>query len=110
MGLLHKIQLGEAHPGYEQLFPRIPQSSPTVITRRAAMRHKRQFLEVWGHSYYLNHSIFGAARVYNVLPEHVVSAESVKVFQSRLSKDAKHQCEIGKEDYKWMYCCRRRSL
>ena len=116
LGLLHKVQLGEAHPDFEQLFPKIAEFTPAARTRTAARRHGRQFQEFTGNSYYFNHSVFGAVRIYNLLPAYAVYAknkigeESVQAFQTALTKDAKFKCKLGGEDWVSMYCCRRRSF
>ena len=110
MGLLHKIQLGLAHPDFENLLPREHDSIDRAPTRHAARRHGRQFKEFWGNSSYFNHSIFGAVRVYNVLPTYAVSAKSVHDFQHLLTKDARFQCQLGNASWIRMYCCRARSF
>ena len=101
LGLLHKIQLGEAHPDFNSLFPK--ESAQYFPTRHAAKRHGRQFREIAGNSYYFNQSIFSATKIYNVLPEYVVYAESVQVFQSLLTKDAKFACRTNRPEWSRMY-------
>ena len=105
LGFLHKIQLGEAHPDFDALFPRDTgwTRSPSVTTRLGARRHGRQFTEYSGNSYYFNQSVFGATKVYNVLPEYVVATTSVEAFQSVLTKDARIACQIGRRDWITMY-------
>ncbi len=114
LGLLHKIQLGEAHPDFERLFPKYSDFQPAARTRTAARRHGRQFQEFTGNSYYFNHSMFGAIRIYNLLPAYAVYAKNkdgmdcVHAFQSVLTKDARFKCKLGGVDWISMYCCRKR--
>ena len=77
-GLLHKIKLGGVHPDFGNL---LAQKVCCFIpnTRHGSRRHGRQFEVVSGNSFYFNNSLFGTARIYNVLPEHIVSANNVSV-------------------------------
>ena len=92
LGLLHKIQLGEAHHGFAALLPRAVHT-PVMATKHAAKRHGRQFHEVWGNTDYFNRSIFSATRIDNILPEYFVYSPSVSSFQTLLTKDAKFACQ-----------------
>ena len=91
LGLLHKIQLGEAHDDFSSLLPRAVHT-PVIATKHASKRHGRQFHEVWGSTDYFNRSIFSATRIYNTLPEYIVYSPSVNSFQKALTKDAKFAC------------------
>ena len=102
LGLLHKIQLGEAHSDFDGLFPKAIEPYPTH-TRHGARRHGRQFREISGSSYYFNQSLFGLTKVYNVLPEYAVSCQTVASFQTALTKDAKFACQAGKREWMSMY-------
>ena len=102
LGLLHKIQLGEAHSDFDGLFPKAIETYPTH-TRHGARRHGRQFSEISGSSYYFNQSLFGLTKVYNVLPEYAVSCQTVASFQTALTKDAKFACQAGKREWMSMY-------
>ena len=106
LGLLHRVQLGEVHPDFQNLFPR--DSRPRAATRHTARRHGKQFQEIRGNSHYFNHSVFGATRIYNVLPAYAVKAGDVGSFQSLLTKDARFQCKVGSASWIRMYCCRAR--
>jgi len=108
LGLLHRVQLGEVHPDFQNLFPR--ENRPQVATRHAARRHGKQFQEISGSSHYFNHSVFGATKVYNVMPTYAVNVGDVGSFQSMLTKDARFQCKIGATNWIRMYCCRARSF
>ena len=105
LGLLHRVQLGEAHADFGRMFEFDVHERP-VFTRHNARRHSRQFREVWGSTDYFNRSIFAATRVYNVLPADVVEGKSVKVFQSALTKLARTACEEGSAQWSSMFCVR----
>ena len=81
LGFLHKINLDKCHPAFRELFPANPHTAP-YATKKAARRHGKQFAERFGGTDYFNHSLFAMTRVYNVLPENIVAARSVKVFQT----------------------------
>ena len=102
LGLLHRIQLGEAHNDFRTLFA-ADVHQHTAHTRRNVRRHNRQFHEIWGKTDYFNRSVFSAVRVYNVLPEYVVKANTVQAFQSLLTKDAKFACRSGLASWVGMY-------
>jgi len=105
LGLLHRIQLGEAHDDFATLFqPEVHQRA--VHTRHNARRHRRQFRETWGNTDYFNRSIFSAVRVYNVLPEHVVEAKTVQILQSLLTKQARIACRAGQANWDRIYSSR----
>ena len=105
LGLLHKIQLGEAHadfdwafPDFDGLFPKAIESGPTH-TRHGARRHGRQFKAISGNSSYFNQFLFGMTKVYDVLPEYAVSSPTVASFQFAPTKDARFACQSDKRDW-----------
>ena len=102
LGFLHRIQLGEVHEDFAKLFPTEVHGHATN-SRHNKRRHGRQFREIWGNTDYFNRSVFSAVRVYNVLPEYVVTANSVQAFQSLLTKDAKFCCRVGRAKWERMY-------
>ena len=102
LGLLHKIQLGEAHPDFNGFFQQRVDAAP-VATRHGSRRHGRQFAEIHGNRYYFNQSLFGLTKVYNVLPEYVVAGACVSASQSALTKDARIACQTGRPDWITMY-------
>ena len=105
LGLLHKIQLGDAHLDFGNLFAR--QTCEFIAnTRHGRRRHGKQLEEMTGNSLFFRRSLFGAVRVYNVLPEYVVNASSVSTFQQLLTKDARSRCQQGGAVWKNVYCCR----
>ena len=105
LGLLHKFQLGEAHPDFEKLFvKRVEQID--FRTRYSARRHTKQIHEVTGNSFYFNHSLFGVVRVYNVLSQGAVDMLTVSAFQKVLTEHARHKCRIGDLFWSNIYCRR----
>ena len=103
LGMLHRIQLGEAHEDFSKLLE--PDHRVRTITaRHDARRHQRQFREVWGRTDYFNRSIFSAVRVCNVLPADTVEAKTVKMFQSVLTKQARIACDAMQASWDRMYC------
>ena len=103
MGLLHKIQLGEAHADFFLLFQQDVYER-AAFTRHNARRHRRQFRETWGNTDYYNRSIFSAVRVYNVLSADTVEAKCVKSFQTLLTKQARIACEANQLGWDRMFC------
>ena len=102
LGLLHKVQLGEAHPDFDSIFPKLVDAQP-ANTRRSLKRHGRQLHEQYGATDYFNRSVFAAVRVYNILPSYVANASAVTDFQSMLTKDAKHACRTGARNWQNLY-------
>ena len=66
LGLLHKIQLGEAHPDFGFLFARNQIWSFVSITRHGGRRDGKQFEEIAGGSYYFNYALICAVRMCNI--------------------------------------------
>ena len=106
LGLLHKIQLGEAHPDFGNLLAR-KIGSFTAHTRHGSKRHNKQFNEEAGDNLYFKHSLFGFARVYNILPMHIVNTNSVSASQRLLKQEAKIRCSNGNGTLINLYCCRK---
>ena len=92
LGLLHKIQLGEAHADFDGIFPKAMEAAPAQ-TRHGARRHGRKFIKITGNNYYFNQFLFGMTKVYNVFLEFVVSRPTVATFQSSYAKDARIACQ-----------------
>ena len=104
LGLLHKIKLGLCHSDFRDVF--LFDDVPRRTTRHNARRHAWQFKEEDGKTLYFNHSIFGAVKVYNVLPKHTVRSNSVKSLQRLLTREAKFQCQNNNLNWKKNYSCR----
>ena len=82
LGILHRSAIGEGPPALQQFFTMDVRVPPP----RAPRRHCRHMMDPCGLRWpdYAFHSALGAVRVYNILPDYIVSARSVKAFQSRL--------------------------
>ena len=105
LGLLHKIQLGVAHPDFSKLFAR-KVGSFIGSTRHGMQRHGKQFEEIAGNRSSFNNSLFGAVHVYNILPNHIVTNNTVSAFQRLLTQAALSKCKNGIESWRNLYCCR----
>ena len=103
LGLLHKCQLGLAHPWLMSLFP--PATVEPSGTRYSDKRHDRQILERCKGKFLemTRNSLFGLVRVYNFLPRHVVHCDTVKKFQKELTKMAKESCRSGSDRWTIMF-------
>ena len=91
LGLLHKCALGTAHSRLRKPFPRVPTPQPIHNTRHSKRRHTHQLKEHCTNNFLevMRQSIFGLVRVYNFLPQQVIDAPSVTVFQRTLTSLAK---------------------
>ena len=100
LGLLHKINLGKAHPDFNDLFPRAPPTHHHV-TRLSQRRHDRQLRELCNgkQTDQLNHSIFALVRVYNLLPQAIIDAQTVTHFQVLLTRTAKNYAANNDNNY-----------
>ena len=110
LGLLHKCNLGNAHPRLQELFPRAPPKEAAYYsTRHSERRHSKQLLErCTGRFLELTRrSAFGLVRVYNFLPEDTVNAETVTGFQSALTELARAACGKGHDDWEKLFSPRR---
>jgi len=102
LSLVHKCVLGVAHQKLCNLFPLDSSEPHRFCTRLASKRHDRQVVDRCNgsHSTLLANSIFGCARVYNLLPQAVVDAKSVSTFQSALTNYSRSLCKQG--DPTWL--------
>jgi len=97
LGLLHKCNLGLAHPGLQALFYRDPNPRqrdnrifPPLHDRRLWDEHCFTRMPSLYHK-----SIFAQIRVYNLLSQVVVSHDNVKDFQSALTSIVRRKCSEG---------------
>ena len=79
LGFLHKINLGECHPAFREIFE-ANAVLPAYRTTRAVRRHGMQFAERFGSTDYFNRSLFAMTRVYNILAGYVVAAKNGEDF------------------------------
>ena len=84
LAVIHRTLLGDGPRVFERFFQR--DSAP--LPPRAPRRHDRHVRDPcqlhWPD--YATRSALGAVKIYNLLPDSIVSAENVHVFQRRLQK------------------------
>ena len=94
LGALHKRVLGLCHPSFVKLLPwhrdRFPEDSSDGHDKKL-YGHR---LEAKFHPALFSRSIFAMIDIYNVLPQYVVDAASVSIFQHRLTDIARRRCEM----------------
>ena len=92
LGLIHKRVLGLCHRSFDEL---LPWYSQRIETPRG-FGHDKQLYGHWReatqHRALFSKSIFGMIDIYNNLPQYVVDAGTVSVFQSFLTNMAKDRC------------------
>ena len=106
LGLLHKRVIGKCHPAFDRLFPWYSDR----FTEGRGRDHKKQLYNHWVEISEYNalyyKSIFAMTDVYNNLPQHVVDATSVKVFQQYLIQIARTRCQLGEDAWASTFCRR----
>ena len=107
LGMLHKRTLGMCHPMMEKLLPTWQQR----FGRQRPDKHDKQiygnFLEVHWQRDLFDRSIFAMCSVYNDLPQYVVDAPTVSVFQKHLTHIARTRCKNNLPN--WVYTFDKRS-
>ena len=93
LGLIHRVVLGEAPRNFEAYFKRASNASFRRGWPHHGDRHEKQLVDpIDGtHSHAMERSVFGLIYFYNVLPKHVISAPSIKLFQRMLQQG---HCDI----------------
>ena len=106
LGMLHKVTLNIAKQPFLDLFPPRP-ARDILPTRLLLRRHTKQLKDRCDgrQSVLLQNSLFGMARVYNLLPQRLVDSRTVKIFQRNLTKLARDRSMRG-IDSSHMYCAR----
>ena len=84
LAVLHRVTLGIAPPQLSSLFPLALIAARKAHTRLSSIRHGKQLLERRAFTDVFQRSLFGLVRVYNVLPQSVVDAPSISIFQGLL--------------------------
>ena len=106
LGLLHKRVIGKCHPVFQKLFP----FHADVFGSLRPNEHDKQLyghiIEVHYQHALHNRSIFGMVYVYNRLPQYVVDADNVCLFQRRLTVLARKACEDEEENWERLFSCR----
>ena len=99
LGLLQKRVLGKCHPSFDRLLP----WWNTRFNAPRSIGHNKQLYghncEISRHQAIFNRSIFAMVDIYNNLPQHVVDASSVSLFQRYLTQIARTRCKGG--DPEW---------
>ena len=102
LGVLHKINLGIAPPQLQALFPKLGDIEELPMRQR--LRHWRPLRskQVSTHANFsssnvLKRSLFGLVHCYNILPQHVVDASSVQLFQRKLQERLLQHADLGAE-------------
>ena len=105
LGLLHKVTLRTCHPDLLNLFPLSTATPHTHATRLSTQRHSKQLHDRCdgSHSELTARSLFGLVTVYNLLPQHLVDAPTVRNFQTLLTNAAKQQCLGNANNWTTLY-------
>ena len=103
LAMLHKVVIGCAHPAFSSMFPPAPNPSHTHLTRLRERRHNKQLLDRCDgtQSSVMHRSVFGLVRRYSLLPQLVVDADNVSLFQKRLTQLVRE--ELTKKNAEWQY-------
>ena len=106
LGVIHRTVLGLGPPQFMAWFPLAP---PVVrpATRLNDRRHNKQVIDFCNgnHSAVLARSALGLVREYNLLPQWVVNAPTVKKFQRRLQALVHNEALRG--SLSWSRCLAR---
>ena len=102
LGMIHRPDLGEWSAHFQRFFYVAPSTA-----RRSArhQRHNRQLYE-YPHGDYLDmvgRSALGAVSVYNLLPQEIVDAESVKLFQRSLQDLARYAAASNRPEWQQLF-------
>ena len=98
LGIVHRAAIGRGPPLFHSWF-RLDSAPPPPRAPRRHQRHLADPCALRAQQFVIN-SALGAVRVYNILPDFVVAAQTVKEFQSRLS--ALLVCQIREENDAWV--------
>ena len=108
LGLIHRTTLHKGPPHFQQWFyPALRQERATAVTRLSARRHNKQLFDPLDGSKrktFFGRSAFGLVRVYNLLPQRVVEARTVRDFQRLLQNQVKDLLAASDENWRYCYC------
>ena len=108
LGVVHRSVLGKG-PVELRAFFRLSEERPARLgSRSAARRHSRTLVDCC-HGLvqdYCLRSALAMPRIYNLLPEYVVSANSVSIFQSRLQQLMLSYANSGADDWSKLFSLR----
>ena len=108
LAIIHRSVLGLGPSQFSEYFKRAS-ASTNPMGRECQRRHNRQ-LESHRRGKFLDilaNSALGLVDVYNLLPSHIVEANSVKVFQTRLQDALRNAAKSGAVDWEEWYSPRR---
>ena len=107
LGMIRRTVLGEGPAHFQRFF----YAAPSTARRSAShQRHNRQLYE-YRHGDYLDmvrRAALGAASVYNLLPQEIVDAESVKLFQRSLQDLARYVAASKRPEWQQLFSTRHR--
>ena len=111
LGVIHRTTLGLGPAQFQAwFFPAERRVEPAHNTRRQGRLHSRQLYDwLTRDTELLRRSVLGLVRVYNDLPEVIVSQKTVKAFQSLLQDYVKDLVRKGQEDWENAFNLRRKS-
>ena len=97
LGVVHRAVLGKGPPQFKRWFFPAKPVPHAYKTRMQQARHDRQLHDYLGlgQTQLLRRSALGLPRVYNKLPQKIVSCTSVKEFQRALQELAKQRASKG---------------
>ena len=100
LGVVHRSVLGKGPPSFQKWFFSAKRDC-AYLTRSCKKKHSRQLHDYLDgtHTALLRRSALGLPRVYNQLPESVVSCKTVKTFQRALQNLVKEAA--AKEEENW---------
>ena len=104
LGVIHRSAIGAGPPMFQDFF-RIDRSPPPP---RSPRRHHRHLVDPCGirAQNFVLQSALGRVRLYNLLPDFIVAAPSVKVFQRRLGALVQSRAHAGCADWDTSLCWR----
>ena len=87
LGLIHRCVQGKAHASLREIFPRCSRPGHLHNTKLQKHRHPYQLDEFRAgtHPALLCRSVIGLTRVWNRLPEYIVTAGNVTIMQKGLT-------------------------
>ena len=108
MGLIHRSVIGRGPSHFNKHFVRSPtQHRPEG--RESLRCHSKQLLTFRTGKFLelVSHSVLGLVDIYNLLPEYVVCATSVKLFQHRLQELLIAAMSDGVLEWTTLFCPRK---
>ena len=98
LGFIHKRTLGQCHPGVEQL---LPYRVGGGVNHNKHLDMRNEMIQYRRELY--NRSLFALVAVYNMLPQFLVDATSIKSFQRSLTRYARRRCADNDPEWPLSY-------